>query len=472
MNTVAEKNKDLNPWSEFALQNIFKDIDEQFMQSFEAIDFLVQIKEKDFSQKFDLTLRLGSNKPTSLNSTRYNSEEFKDYDVKIEDGYNFNDFLIYKLIENFRRIYAIENKSKKPKDKKLTLNISGLIDESINPITPNRKKTDLNKKEITSLLDQQQNIYSIVDKTVSYLDYQKNDLVYPRAIVGKNYSCSSLEILCYLGIHQSLQKENIPLHKKWFTSCMNTFTTNEINHKHLNLFKKVFSDHNKRFFINNYVKKLNINEVFSNLAYYDSVHEKYIISLIDIYSEENIYLKDEQKKNLLLKFFHIKPMRFLEDHETDSFEEKMNHLFKDFPLDTVIDKISVDVLNIPEGKWLLKNLKTSQCVPFLTHTIFNDDISNSIKSCVIAKFDLANQNLLKNIVDFTVNNYKKNTHVQISQTMTHFGSYMEKPLLAHIISKNTDFYDIIKPFYLKNKFNERLIEKNEEISARNNTKKI
>ena len=472
MNTIAEKNKNLNPWSEFALQNIFKDIDEQFMQSFEAINFLVPIKEKDFSQKFNLTLHLGNNKPTSLNSTRYNPGAFIDYDVKIEDGYNFNDFLIYKLIENFRRIYAIENINKKSINKKLTSNIFGLIEDSINPINPNQKKEDLNKKEITALLEQQQNIYSIVDKTINYLDYQKNSIIYPRAVVGKNYSCSSLEILCYLGTHQSLQKENISFHKKWFTSCINKFTTNEINHKHLNLFKKLFSDYNKRFFINNYVKKLNINEVFKNLANYDSVHEKYIISLIDIYSEENIYLKDEQKKNLLLKFFNIKPMRFLESHEIEIFEEKMNHLFKDFPLDTVIDKIGIDVLSIPEGKWLLKNLKTSQCVPFLTNTIFHEHLSSSIKSCVVAKFDLSNQILLKKIVDLTVSNYKKNTHIQISQIMTHFGAYMEKPLLAHIISKNTDFYEIIKPFYLKNKFNEVLVEKNDEITARNNAKKI
>ena len=144
----------LNVWTTFALNHIYKDINSDALKTLDALMFLSPPDKMTFKESFLFSLDIGLD---------VISEGRSPVKIQKETNYNFSDFLVLKLIENFRRVYAIEsnlnkeNKSLLYKNRGFDLDSSQLIDHKINP-SKIGSLSDNKKNDLNNLEQQQKNI--------------------------------------------------------------------------------------------------------------------------------------------------------------------------------------------------------------------------------------------------------------------------------------------------------------------------
>ena len=447
----------LNVWTTFALNHIYKDINSDALKTLDALMFLSPPDKMTFKESFLFSLDIGLD---------VISEGRSPVKIQKETNYNFSDFLVLKLIENFRRVYAIEsnlnkeNKSLLYKNRGFDLDSSQLIDHKINP-SKIGSLSDNKKNDLNNLEQQQKNIYSTIDKLKNCLHFKDNLTVYPKAIIGKNYETTIFEMCCYLGVHQSLKSENVHIHKSFVEAMNSSFSISNININNIQLFNKLYYPYERRLFVQMYMDKIPALKLVENHLSFnvDKPSDFYKITLIDLLGQKkSVNLLNEQKIELLVDLFIHSFFKYFSPSEKTKFEEKIDNLFSDIDYEVLFRKqvMSPSRASSLEYKFVIKRVKSFFDEQLFLKS-FCKNLSTADKEQLIGLFDLDDQNLLKRVVDILAE--KSNGSQQLAEVLPYF-SCINKEAIAYIVAKNSDFFPVVQPYYLMEKLTPVLNYKN------------
>lgn len=442
----------MNPWTQLAQTNFYKDIDENFLQLVEMLEYLSPLKENDLDEKFLINVDLGNKEPAQ----RYHIGPSEQKSLE----YNFNDFLINKLVENFRRIYAIENtnkRSKNPYGYSSANSFNSLTDSTINPHDSFKYPSTL-KSPLNSLLEQQKNIYNLIEKTLPFIKFDNTCKIYPRSLMGKNHQFSSFEIMTYLGLHSSLQDNHFNIHKRWLEKAALNID-DEPDTTGLKIMKKVFYSPERAPILEIYLEKHDINTIFSDLKSYDTFHQSYVICLINMFEKNDFHISNDQKITLLDKFFSNNVLSFVTPEKMNEFEQKFKKLIHDLPVDELLNTRPIGVFK-PEGKLFIKYLEKTQSKRFLLDVLSDEILGANYKQKVISKFDFNDEKIIQQLLEKAFSTYSSNkAKITLTSTLPYIKDYLTKDHLAYIVSKEPSLYSMIKPYYMNLKYEQTLANK-------------
>lgn len=447
-------NQYINVWSGFAVNHIYKDMSEDALKAVDALMFLSPPDKDTFKQVFKFTLDIGIEGQEPYRSS---------LKIQKEVSYNFADFLMLKLIENFRRIYAIERntisdqRSSYYRKRGLDLDNSELLDYEINP-TKIGPLSDNKKSSLNALIIQQSNIYTIINKLEKLLNFKEDITFYPKSVVGKNYEMTIFEMGCYLGLHQSLKEKNVPIHQSIMETIDSKLKSDKIEEKNLKIFNKLYYPYKRRGFAQLFLNKFSPTHlVESHLDFkLDKSSHFYKITLIDLLGKkDNLKITHEQKDELLVDLFRNPFFKYFSPEEKINFESTLEILFTDNDYSQLFKKhiLSPSKAGSPEYEFSMRKIKSSQDENLFLKS-FYDNLSTAQRNQILDLFDFSDVKLLKRVVD-TIS--EKTTKVKkLEQILPYFCNALDKDSLSYIVSKSADFFPIVQPYYLVEKLKDKL----------------
>lgn len=415
-----------------------KDIPDSFTESISALLFLSPPLVTDFSDLLELK----------------------------EEEYNIFDILVYKLLENTRRIY--------PYIKSIAKNKS-----LVNDYDYDDKYTQKDHKYMDnylSLVNQQKNIYMIFDLLKDKLQLNENDIYFEKAIMGRGALLNSFELFCYLGLHQSISEDNIYSHecliklfgvgqeldlgivKDYMKSVMIS-----VNQK--SLFKEIFN-------------LIDINSIIDTSWHSGTVNHSFYIVLLEYCVETNFNdITVENKVKLLkymsgVKLFDLKIFNdFIEDKVVfkNSFRECMKDMNFSLLQEDLLPLLPASSLGTSETVSYMLDFFKTLSNPYYLLKLYEDKLINiDQRDKLLDCYDLSVP-VIKKLIDVVSGSLitSRNKSEIMSCLLKELYSKIDKELLAYIISKDSDYMELCKPYFLRLKFNEEIPEK-EEVKMVNN----
>lgn len=416
----------MNSLNKLFINSLKNDVTQSFVDSVEAIVFLNGIHKNDFlelnsTSVFTPIINLSfGNEPLKVSKDEYEN-------INVE--YDIFSCLLYKLSENFRRIYSA------------------------------RKQ----KNDCSNLIQQQDNIYQIFEILSSELDTKNEFSFFPRSIFGKHEELLPMNFFVYLGFHDCLLSHNFEKHLKVIDLLKNHLDLSYIPDF---LPKLALSQSNAKL-----LKKLlplfEKDDLMSNLKFKKTSHGFKIISLeyvIDNISQFNLYPHDFTEIIKIGLSNDVLSSKYFDELILD----KNNFIKKLSSFVTNENKKDVELIllrfiqknpqfNNYKDLFLKEQKQINPIALFkeLSHKSFEElNESYDLKYDVILEcIDYCYQkNINKNGVNYDSlsEDLKLLTHVLFP--------CINKQHLSHIISFNSDFMSFCKPIYLNIKFNEKFSE--------------
>lgn len=409
--------------SKLFINSLKNDITQSFVDSVEAIVFLEGISKDDFLELHPcniFTPRISlsfHNEPLNVSKDEYDF-------VNVE--YDIFSCLLYKLSENFRRIYS----SKKQNN------------------------------DYTDLISQQNNIYNVFELLISELDTQNEFSFFPRSIFGKHEDLLPTNFLIYLGFHDCLLHHNIEKHLKVVDTLKHKIDLSYIP----DFLPKLALSQNNSKLLKNILPLFEPDDLFNKLKFTKTSNGFKILSLeyiLDNPSKFNFYshdlteivslglsgdvLSSKHFDSLILDKFNFiqKLSNFVNSNNQKEIElifvrfSQKNPQFNEFRQFFIKDTKQTNPIA------LFKELTFKSYEDIYELYDLNHDV---IMGCIDYCYQ---KNLTRNNVDY--HGLSKDL-----QLLTHtLYPSLDKKHLAHIISFNNDFMSFCKPIYLHMKLNEK-----------------
>lgn len=475
---MENKTQKINPFVVLMQQHFQKDIDSNFIETIDTILLLNKNYSELLSEPYIFSTDKIENieKPTHSSSltnllktklqishnTNYIQDEDIWYDNKLteknlnivqeKNQYYLIDFLIFKLSENLRRLYAVHKNEKIDKSS----NSSSYKINNINTIS------FIGSKE--ELLKQQNNIYHLFKKFYSHLHFQEDLKVYPKLFLGKDCKCSSQEALFYLSFYDQISQENIPTHIQLFQSfsfsnmqphLFQFYNNVSYSKDKRQTIQKILSFFPDQFFIN-FIENASTFKVASRGSFLFD----FIIETV----HRNIPTSEDDKKMLLNKILTIQNNLIF--HENYDFANQFYQKIKDYFANTHFTEEDFfrHGFSRPESAFtqlILKFIPKFENPKFLiTHILSNKKFTSNIKNEILSKYDFNDDFIIKCFKN--INPTPMNTEI-IHQFVSFIKPYLNNNILSLIIANNSAFFPILKPVYQEHILNNELAKKDEPI---------
>jgi hypothetical protein len=477
-----ENKTQINPFVVLMQHHFQKDIDSNFMETLETLLLLNKNYAELLSEPYILltekvenidepstTTSLGEllKKKLAASNHGYYTDDDEDIEqdfyrktessrkklnvVQEKNQYYWSDFLIFKLSENLRRLYAFHKNEQKSSSSHSSWKITNKIIHT---------SPTIGSKE--NLLKQQKNIYTLFEKFYPYLKFQEDIKVYQKLFLGKDCKCSSQEALFYLSFHDQISPENIPTHIKLFQSFSLSNTQphlfnfyNKVSYldEKRKTIQKILSSFPDQFYINFIQNVLKSKVGSSGSFFFDFIPEL---------AQRNIQLSKEDKKLLLNKILTDQNnLLFHEKHDfADQFYQKIKDYFSDIHLTE--DDFFRHGFSKPQSaltKLILQFIpKFENPKLLITNILPNKDLPPNIKNEILSKYDF-NQNLILQCFQTMNPSNKEGIH----QFISFIKPYLNNEILSLIIANNSAFLPVLKPVYQEHILNNELPKKDETI---------
>lgn len=415
--------------------NSFKnDVDYYFLQSVEAISTLEKITSSDFLRKNKVKV--------------YTPEIKKDYSLKktplsftssysqVETYYDILGVWLYKLSENLRRIYSAKKKS----------------------------------NDFSSLIEQQNNLYSISHQLLDYWDSLNEPTFFPRAIFGiHSHELPPFDYLIYLAFHDCLTPGNFQHHSTLlqkffprfdFQDFPDFFPKLALSPIHIPLFKQ-------------FLPLIPPSSLVERLKFYPNSDGFNLLSFQYILENQSLFTLDTSDKVTLIQ-------QFL--HNNILLSRHFDHFVSDKTvfLDHLSQFISREVSQQIELLFINVCKKYPQYKPF-SHVFIRDGKKSNphslMKELTTLSFEdiQLSYSLSKELISETIqliqlSPLSKNKHFHYSQfknLVEKLHPVLHKEHIATIISVNSEFLSFCYPVYLHLRLNESFTPKNSSSALKN-----
>lgn len=469
---------------------LYKDIDDNFLDSLEAILYLNPPESHHIEDIINLRLKSGK------------------FGIDVE--YNIMDIINLKLIDNFRRIYAFHNKSqlqeKTLKNRYMGATLHSLLNSpsSIKPITnsSNKLQTSLN-----DLHCQQNKIYKVIeilgDKLViqnenprnSYKDNNKK--YYKNAVLGKDVEVTTFEMFSYLSLHESLQENNRSIHTQLLQaqSAINKISWNFTSDCLMKIIRKSNTEKAFNTIVENLVENNHINTILNDFELGSLIsNDNWTIGVVNYFLSNHMEnsevikntLKDksyilQEKDQLILakiivetKMLDLKQFNQLVS-DKEQFKEKLNLILNNEKLKLNLEEEFVkavkpeDILHSKTAKLFLNKIDSLTSPKLLIKTFIDRKLTNNEKQEIAQLYDISNQELIKNVA-YAINTKKVDRSV-MREFVNVVANNVEKTTLAYIISLHPSYMEFCKPIYMHIRITEKTntvvpIKENQELNKK------
>lgn len=483
-----------------------KDIDNNFIDALEALLFLSSPNNETFKQTISLNVQYSSTVESSLDNILlpinddeddndigkyhnslhglnrlHSNDDLKNFKSKekmhhISVDYNPVDFLICKLTENCRRLYAANKEQirTKPLTANNTLkNISNYYAQSLKSPHCSQSSAPTTTNNVTTLLNQQNLIYKAFDMIEEYSFFNNKDNTFEKAILGKTLTIKALDLWVYLGVHDSISNDNKEKHFDILKKHIRDFDGLVMSSETINVMSTIIHNPAQNDFINFCLDFCDRKELI-NITFNNHYHTKasWILNVTR-------YLIDDQRSHLLsvnekqtiincLLSNKILDSAYFKDyiHQTDVFINKLKSLtsseqFDDFNLVMTKNLIISDLGKTNTTDFIYSHLhnrtidNSKLLIKALQQTTATDEQKNKIYSL----YDFSDIDTVKNIVSQIDRNSSTTKLAMMQNFFTCSEDIIKKEILSHILSLDSAYMPLCKAAYLKIKISENLPEK-------------
>lgn len=461
----------------FLKNHLNKDIDQNFIDSLEAILFLTPPKKEELNTIFTLTVNSqdmddSSYSGTGTNLARLLKEKLKSQPNSYYDSYgqnddisrynrgrmypsknsvtyeyNLADFFMYKLNENLRRCYSEE----KSKDRSRSY----------------RHKPHENNKDY--LIKSQNYIYQAMDMLSDHISFDTNKKHYSKAILGKDSVMTSIELWTYLNCHEFLTSEN----KNKHLHILNThFEEHKFSSNFIKEFKNFIYKKDDIETINLVLKNSDSKDIVETLKNSHNLKFGWTFAALNhIIDNDELDISDADKHCILNSIIYTKLLdsqfynTFISD--TSEFENKLSLFFQKLfnnedraIINTIVNKVELQSLGKSNTySFLLNQINRLDDPHLLANTISVTNVNPAQKEMIYKLYDWDDKNIIKKCVDII--NFNSYSTEKIHDLLTIRDNASNKELLAYIISVDSKKYmDICKSAYMKIKLEERVNKDN------------
>lgn len=447
----------LNPFQNLCVSNGSKDINENFLNTLQTIkefagDFIATNINKSIARRvfakinpleqhptyFDEMIRLGqaieqeNTIPTKQNGL---------LQIEFKQEAHLGDFLIFKLIENLRRLYSANRNG----------------GDYYYQRTQEQKEYSIN-----SLNEQQRNIYKCFNEIKDYILFDNKINFFKGSFLGQNKTAHKADLFFFLGFHENILPEHEELHIELFNKFFSTQIL-DINFLQEELLQVSYPQRKQ----NHIHKLLSLlpDDIFTLIANKISEnHKKIRISSISIdcffeIAKKKIPIDIDSKKGFILKilandsFFKT---REISQSDIDSFKHYISNI------ENVEEKI-LETINRSSGAseefylFCAKLLDKINC-PNLFINILSNKFTHDVQTELINKYDLTNQDFIFNAARIIVNQKNKNVDL-LNKLFSYSEPFIKNETVANIISLDSNLITEIAPIIMKLKLKTNLAEK-------------
>lgn len=528
MTTSDKTAQEINPIINLFKNHINKDIDQNFIDALEAVLFLTNATQTDFELTFSHKLandvvnlessnEKRSGKPTiadvikSMNQAQqkkpsnslwhavqesdknifsvkditqqHHSQEENTVSYKPQQHYvqyNPADFLVFKLVENLRRLYSASKAQEREEQEKMNkspnLNHNS---KSINHLFGHLKQASSAQMPMNNekkLIENQSFIYKAFELIMPYTRLSAQPKWFEKAIFGKNIQVSPMELWAYLGLHEFVQPENRKLHNSILEEPIKS---HRFSQEMLISMSKVIPPFEQKELIYTILRSCDINQLcdatFNNKT--SKPTHSWTLSVCEFLFNptNNISEKDfgdKQKSlalNTLLKFnlldspyyskFINNNADFFDNMKFQTSSSSFKHIYKKSLQDLPFSHFETNKNTVD---FLFKNIDSLDSVDFFTNTVKTKQINAEQKNKIFNLYDLDNGQFLKDVaskIDYSSGEMRDKS---MEEFLTIGHNATNKELITHIISLNSCYMPICKAAYLKIRFSENLTDKTEQ----------
>ena len=436
--------ENLNPFQNLFIFNASNDINNNFVNtlrmliSFNSEQTSEQIN-KSIERKIYTTIPKISSQDEMLNKMKIagyinilEKTNHSEYYLEIKQKSHIGDFLIFKLIENLRRLYSANRNG-------------------------SRFYSKIHKNNNIQQLEEQQNlIYESFDLIKDKINFDNSINFFKGSFLGENKACHKADLFFFLGFHENLSKEN--------------------HEKHINLYKIFFGNYNldSKFLVDNLI----------NLSYpnhLQSVIKKNISFLTEEFYEELI---NKFSKRDFVKIGSISLDLFIElankninanpDIKTFYFARLLHH--KNYFIEKRFSKEEINSLKTyladcqECSNLIIKHLndlsnQNNQFINFCIEIIPNfidekilinilrENFPSSLSQKIISKYEFNEQFLFKVCSNITKLN---DSNKLLKNLITFFEEKLTTNSLLNILALDVNLIEHLNPIIMNRKLGEEL----------------
>lgn len=410
----------MTPLQNLIKNNMYKDVDRNFADAVEAIVYLSGSQDV-FGETIKLNMQGENNKTDQL--------------------YNFTDFIVFKLVENLRRMYAVGKKYKVH-------------------YTTSKKTTSSD-----DLMVQQNIIYGMLQTYKDKLHFDVKDKVYPRAFLRHDVNCCAWDMLCLLGMNEFISGDNRVIHFNVLQQHKTSFISKDIVTRIKSL----------SYATNMYACAQQLLSYISPQDLKDSFEQEngmrtsgtFAINAAQYMLDNNMVLKKKGQQNLLNRVISSRNFDDLCEDDFNKYRIYVEGATKDADYEAVIGKnISIENLfKTNSGKMIGDNIKelTSPSL-FCSSIVYVNDAR--LLSTILQKF-VINEDFYLQCVHHMHDNmnlkYELDRLNKLLQNIT-----VSNEVITTLIGLNIDYMAVVKPYYLKNRMEAELpVHQNNTAPMRN-----
>lgn len=463
----------------FLHNHLNKDIDQNFIDSLEAIMFLTPPNSEEFNNIYSMSVQPKSDEEAEfggsynlaqllkakLQSDRYNTYGDREYSYGFRDTYentnkntvtyqyNLVDFFIYKLNENLRRCYSEQKSQEKQKSY--------------------RHKPHENNKEY--LIKSQNYIYQAIDMLEQYISFDKEKKHYAKAILGKDAVMTSIELWTYLNCHEFLTSENKTKH----LSILNKhFDNHQFSGSFIKAFKGFIYKKDDIDTINLVLENSDKTDILESLKTSNLKYGWTFAALQHILKNDSDEVSDISKVDILNAIINSKLLdsQFYNTFVSNNkeFENQLSSFFTsifDIEQDNsdcvtkIVNKMDLSLLGKSHTyDFVINQIKKLDNPHLLVNILGTHRVEPHQKVKLYKLYNWEDQKNIKKVIDII--NINPNEVENIQQLLTIQDNASNKELLAYIISLNSNKYmEICKSAYMKIKLEERVNKEKPEGTA-------
>lgn len=480
----------MTPLQTLFSNHLYKDIDQNFVDALEAILFLTPPQANEFDNVATLEQEIKTHKHSSSHdsvrdiwqqakNSYYsdpNNDEYTLNDMNtnalgnllkhkifgehlqkqqkevISHQYGVTDFIIYKLLENVRRLYSAHKKNtpntQKNGNSQNTKGIMGLNNIGLS---------------IEALQEQTGFIYQVVQMTREHLRFTEKTSHYPRAILGNDVNCSALDIWGYLCFHEQIPASYKALHLEIFKEHMDNHV---VSKNFLSHFQNLLYQPSQKDMVKLILNHARVEDVLDVLLN-EQGRPKYgwLLLALEHVMEKKVELNLGQKEKLLRSIFtsDLLDNKFYEQFvDTQVFEYHLDMLYSDKAVQSHLQEwfrkfVPLEQIGIKRSAdFIFNKIEQLDSESIFYQTLVSGNLSHEQKNLIFNKYARNDEQMKR----FATHIQRSSPNGKVKQHLSDFLSLgdniQNKALLAHIISLDASYMEICKSIYQNIRLQEKL----------------
>ncbi len=434
----------MNPFQNLFVFNTSNDINCNFLKTLETlisfddsnIDTLINatIERRVYTKGTNFDMLSNSLKQMQLEGSVNFIEKHNQSEINLEiiQKSHIGDFLIFKLIENLRRLYSANRQG----GRAFQRNNQG--------------------NNIKELKEQQNLIYDAFDLIKPHIRFDNSINFFKGSFLGEDKACNKADLFFFLSFHENITKENHPRHIQFFKDFFSSYSLNS----------KLLADNLINLSYPNHLQKeMKVNISLLDDDFYKELLNKFskkdfmkIGSLaLDLFvslASKNIATEKETKIFYFARLLNNKTYFSEKTFSQNEIESLKNYLSDcDECTNLIIRNLNTsDNRNNHFVNFCLEVIPSLKDENFLIN-VLKDNFSETLTKKIISKYDLNDDFILK----FCSNILKVNgSHQVLKNLVLKAEEQLSSNALLNIISLDVNLIEHLNSIILKRKLGSQL----------------